>query len=114
MSVKHLLYLIARWRKKGHLEIYTLPTRQIPSQILESPTLITFTYYLSLILVVLFYPIFFFFSSIGTTLPIRSLFSIDNSSRVVWRGIIFSILMVFAEATVGVLTLIWPGRKGLV
>ncbi|KAF8810292.1 Sodium/hydrogen exchanger [Phlegmacium glaucopus] len=72
----------------------------------ESPTLIAFSHYLSPILIAFFYPVFF--SSIGTALPIDSLFSIHGSSRVVWRGIVFSIIMILAKAAVGVLMLIWP------
>jgi len=83
-----------------------IPSSSLPVTPSESPTLITFSYYLSPILITFFYPIFF--SSIGTALPIRSLFSIHGSSRVVWRGIIFSILMILAKAAVGVLILIWP------
>lgn len=51
-----------------------------------------------------------FFASIGAALPIRSLISVDGSHRVVWRGIIYSFLMVFAKAAVGGWMLIWPDQ----
>lgn len=49
-----------------------------------------------------------FFASIGAALPIRSLVSINGSYRVVWRGILYSLLMVISKAAVGLWMLIWP------
>ncbi|KAL1750904.1 Sodium/hydrogen exchanger family-domain-containing protein [Schizophyllum commune] len=49
-----------------------------------------------------------FFASVGAALPIRSLGRVEGSSAVVWKGIIFSILMVLCKAVVGVWMLIWP------
>jgi Kef-type K+ transport system membrane component KefB len=49
-----------------------------------------------------------FFASIGSALPIRSLGSVDGSSRVVWRGIVYSLLMGFAKVVVGLWMLVWP------
>ncbi|KAE9391723.1 Sodium/hydrogen exchanger, partial [Gymnopus androsaceus JB14] len=75
----------------------------------ESPTLVSsgviiytphlaFTYVLS--------PIFF--ASIGAALPIRSLGSVDGSSRVVWRGLVYALLMAIAKALTGIWLLIPP------
>ncbi|KAL1691137.1 Sodium/hydrogen exchanger family-domain-containing protein, partial [Schizophyllum commune] len=49
-----------------------------------------------------------FFASVGAALPIRSLGRVEGSSAVVWKGIIFSILMVLCKTVVGVWMLIWP------
>ncbi|KAJ6511532.1 Cation/H+ exchanger [Mycena vitilis] len=49
-----------------------------------------------------------FFASIGSALPIRSLGSVDGSSRVIWRGIVYSLLMGVAKMLVGVWMLVWP------
>ncbi|KAL1706792.1 Sodium/hydrogen exchanger family-domain-containing protein [Schizophyllum commune] len=53
-----------------------------------------------------------FFASVGAALPIRSLGRVEGSSAVVWKGIIFSILMVLCKAVVGVWMLIWPDAAG--
>ncbi|KAJ7662167.1 Cation/H+ exchanger [Mycena polygramma] len=49
-----------------------------------------------------------FFASIGSALPIRSLGSVDGSSRVIWRGIVYSLLMGIAKMVVGLWMLTWP------
>ncbi|KAF8178173.1 Cation/H+ exchanger [Mycena galopus ATCC 62051] len=49
-----------------------------------------------------------FFASIGSALPIRSLGSVEGSSRVVWRGIVYSLLMGLAKVLVGLWMLVWP------
>ncbi|KAI5824985.1 Sodium/hydrogen exchanger [Schizophyllum commune Tattone D] len=49
-----------------------------------------------------------FFASVGAALPIRSLGRVEGSSAVVWKGVVFSILMVLCKAVVGVWMLIWP------
>ncbi|TRM65089.1 Cation/H+ exchanger [Schizophyllum amplum] len=49
-----------------------------------------------------------FFASVGGALPIQSLGRVEGSSAVVWKGIVFSILMVLCKAVVGVWMLIWP------
>ncbi|KAI4526011.1 hypothetical protein K525DRAFT_289102 [Schizophyllum commune Loenen D] len=49
-----------------------------------------------------------FFASVGAALPIRSLGRVEGSSAVVWKGIVFSILMVLCKAVVGVWMLVWP------
>lgn len=49
-----------------------------------------------------------FFASIGFALPIRSLGSVNGSHRVVWRGIVYSLLMVLAKAVTGIWMLVWP------
>ncbi|KAK0236346.1 sodium-hydrogen antiporter [Armillaria nabsnona] len=69
-----------------------------------------FTVYIIPILQVLLSPLFF--ASIGAALPIRSLGSVHGSHRVVWRGIIYSLLMGVAKAAVGVWMLVWPERDG--
>lgn len=48
-----------------------------------------------------------FFASIGTALPIRSLGEVGGSHRVVWRGMVYAIVMVVAKAVVGVWVVIW-------
>ncbi|KAI5892516.1 Sodium/hydrogen exchanger [Schizophyllum commune H4-8] len=53
-----------------------------------------------------------FFASVGVALPIRSLGRVEGSSAVVWKGIVFSILMVLCKAVVGVWMLIWPDAAG--
>lgn len=69
-----------------------------------------FTVYIIPILQVLLSPLFF--ASIGAALPIRSLGSVRGSHRVVWRGIIYSLLMGVAKAAVGVWMFVWPERDG--
>jgi Kef-type K+ transport system membrane component KefB len=56
----------------------------------------------------IFSPIFF--ASIGAALPIRSLVSADGSRRVIWRGFVYSLLMILAKAVVGFWLLVWPDR----
>ncbi|KAJ7701943.1 Cation/H+ exchanger [Mycena rosella] len=51
-----------------------------------------------------------FFASIGSALPIRSLGAVDGSHRVVWRGLIYALLMGAAKALVGLWMLVWPDR----
>ncbi|KAF7342118.1 putative Na(+)/H(+) antiporter GerT [Mycena venus] len=51
-----------------------------------------------------------FFASIGSALPIRSLGSVDGSSRVIWRGLVYSLLMSLAKVLVGLWMLVWPDR----
>jgi Kef-type K+ transport system membrane component KefB len=68
-----------------------------------------FTTYLLPSLQTLLSPIFF--ASMGTALPIRSLGSVDGSHRVVWRGLVYSLFMVLAKATVGAWMLIWPDAE---
>ncbi|KAF7366376.1 putative Na(+)/H(+) antiporter GerT [Mycena sanguinolenta] len=73
-----------------------------------SPSVLAFDKHVMPILQVLFSPLFF--ASIGSALPIRSLGSVDGSSRVVWRGIVYSLLMGLAKAVVGLWLLVWPDR----
>ncbi|GLB42697.1 putative sodium/hydrogen exchanger family protein [Lyophyllum shimeji] len=49
-----------------------------------------------------------FFASIGVALPVRSMFFVDGSRRVIWRGIVYSILMIIGKAAVGLWLLVWP------
>jgi Kef-type K+ transport system membrane component KefB len=60
------------------------------------------------VLQALFSPLFF--ASIGSALPIRSLGAVDGSSGVIWRGLVYSLLMGFAKLAVGLWLLIWPDR----
>ncbi|KAL1728513.1 Sodium/hydrogen exchanger family-domain-containing protein [Schizophyllum commune] len=53
-----------------------------------------------------------FFASVGAALPIRSLGRVEGSSAVIWKGVVFSILMVLCKAVVGVWMLIWPDTAG--
>ncbi|KAF9011949.1 Cation/H+ exchanger [Cyathus striatus] len=68
-----------------------------------------FSTYLSHLLEHFFSPLFF--SSIGAALPIRSLISVNGSHRVVWRGIVYSLLMVAAKAMVGITIFVWPDSE---
>jgi Kef-type K+ transport system membrane component KefB len=52
-----------------------------------------------------------FFASIGSALPIRSLGSINGSNKVVWRGLLYSLLMVVAKLAVGIWIFFWPDRR---
>jgi len=54
----------------------------------------------------IFSPIFF--ASIGSALPIRSLGFANGSNAVVWRGILYSLLVVIAKFIVGLWVIIWP------
>ncbi|KAG6857490.1 hypothetical protein H0H87_002115 [Tephrocybe sp. NHM501043] len=49
-----------------------------------------------------------FFASIGIAIPIRSLFIVKGSRRVIWRGILYSLLMVLGKAAAGLWIFIWP------
>ncbi|TFK75736.1 hypothetical protein BDN72DRAFT_832085 [Pluteus cervinus] len=49
-----------------------------------------------------------FFASIGSALPVRSLFSVNGSHEVVWKGMIYSLLMIFAKMCTGLCFLVWP------
>ncbi|CAK5275853.1 unnamed protein product [Mycena citricolor] len=48
-----------------------------------------------------------FFASIGMALPIRALGSINGSNRVVWRGIVYSMLMGLAKFCSALWMLVW-------
>ncbi|KAJ7628727.1 Cation/H+ exchanger [Roridomyces roridus] len=75
----------------------------------QDPTpapLLAFQRHLTPILQTFFSPLFF--ASIGFALPIRSLGSVDGSSRVVWRGLVYSVLMGVAKFVVGLWMLVWP------
>lgn len=52
-----------------------------------------------------------FFASIGIAIPIRSLFLVRGSRRVIWRGIIYSLLMIVAKAVVGLWVLVWHDTR---
>ncbi|KAJ7768677.1 Cation/H+ exchanger [Mycena maculata] len=67
-----------------------------------------FDHHIAPILEVFFSPLFF--ASIGGALPVRSLGSANGSSRVVWRGIVYAMLMGLAKAVVGLWMLVWPDR----
>ncbi|KAJ7173063.1 Cation/H+ exchanger [Mycena crocata] len=73
-----------------------------------APVQLAFNHHILPILQVFFSPLFF--ASIGSALPIRSLGSVDGSSRVVWRGIVYSLLMALAKVLVGLWMLVWPDR----
>ncbi|KAJ7443939.1 Cation/H+ exchanger [Mycena galericulata] len=76
-------------------------------QDLTAPVL-AFHHHIMLMLQRFFSPLFF--ASIGSALPIRSLGSVDGSSRVVWRGIVYSVLMGVAKGVVGLWMFVWPDR----
>ena len=80
----------------------------------SNPTLLAFSRHLEPILTPLLGPIFF--ASIGAALPIGSLFTTHStergvSHRVVWRGIVYSILMILGKLVVGVWIVVWPEPK---
>ncbi|KAL0581670.1 hypothetical protein V5O48_000372 [Marasmius crinis-equi] len=70
---------------------------------------LAFTVFFQPLLQHLFSPLFFV--SIGASLPIRSLGSIDGSSRVVWRGWVYSLLMMVAKLLTGVWLFAWPDEQ---
>ncbi|KAE9404436.1 hypothetical protein BT96DRAFT_964182 [Gymnopus androsaceus JB14] len=84
----------------------------------ESPTLVltngvviytphlAFAVFIKPILQYMLSPIFF--ASIGAALPIRSLGSVGGSSRVVWRGLVYALLMAIAKALTGIWLLVPP------
>ncbi|KAJ7121038.1 Cation/H+ exchanger [Mycena epipterygia] len=79
----------------------------------ESVPILAFHQHIMPLLQAFFSPLFF--ASIGSALPIRSLGMVDGSHRVVWRGIVYSILMGFAKVLVGLWMLVWPNpaaRRG--
>ncbi|KAF8908865.1 Cation/H+ exchanger [Gymnopilus junonius] len=91
--------------------------------VLSTPTLRAFDVYLQPILVPLLEPIFF--SSIGTSIPVKSLVTTYPSSttnydgkrlpshRVVWRGMVYALLMVLGKMAVGLWFLVWPGSGSI-
>ncbi|KAK7467406.1 hypothetical protein VKT23_004461 [Stygiomarasmius scandens] len=72
---------------------------------------LAFTAYIQPILNHMLSPIFF--ASIGSALPIRSLGSVNGSFDVVWRGWIYSLLMLVAKILTGIWLVIWP-ENGLI
>ncbi|KAF4603056.1 Hsp70 ATPase ssc1 [Pleurotus pulmonarius] len=80
-----------------------------PSVVHEGLLTSTFTQYILLALQTFLSPIFF--ASIGIALPIRALGVADGSSAVVWRGVIYAILMFLAKAVVGLTILLWPAKS---
>ena len=92
--------------------VFWLPSQNLGSDSHGSSPLLTphetFTKYLLPLLQHIFSPIFF--ASIGAALPIRSLVSADGSRRVIWRGLVYSLLMILAKAVVGFWLLVWPDR----
>ena len=80
--------------------------RQLPQTFLT-----TFTTYLAPLLTSFFSPIFF--ASIGTALPTHSLGSVNGSHRVIWKGLIYALLMAAAKAVVGFWVVVWPDRTNV-
>ncbi|KAJ3880611.1 Cation/H+ exchanger [Lentinula edodes] len=76
-----------------------------PSAGIYTPHL-TFDIFVQPILRYVLSPIFF--ASIGSALPIRTLGSVDGSSRVVWRGFVYAFSMAGAKALTGFWLLIPP------
>jgi Kef-type K+ transport system membrane component KefB len=84
----------------------TFLTNIFPSTKPDTPTPeTTFHMYVEPCLRTILSPVFF--ASIGSALPIRSLGEVDGSHRVVWRGIVYAIVMVAAKAAVGGWILVW-------
>ncbi|KAF9463242.1 Cation/H+ exchanger [Collybia nuda] len=81
----------------------TLPTLRVTTSQSQVPCLHdmkdTFAVFIQPLLHHIFSPIFF--ASIGMAIPIRSLVFVDGSRRVIWRGIVYSFLMILAKTTVG-------------
>ncbi|TFK29472.1 Sodium/hydrogen exchanger [Coprinopsis marcescibilis] len=86
-----------------------------PAPIIENPILVAFTRNIEPLLNNLFSPLFF--ASIGASLPVQNLFTITttgpdglsvSSHDVVWKGIVYSVLMVIAKAGTGAWMLVWP------
>ncbi|KAJ7121046.1 Cation/H+ exchanger, partial [Mycena epipterygia] len=74
----------------------------------ESVPVLAFHQHIMPILQAFFSPLFF--ASISSVLPIRSLGMVDGSHRVVWRGIVFSLLMGLAKVPVGLWMPVWPNQ----
>ncbi|THU84928.1 hypothetical protein K435DRAFT_686624 [Dendrothele bispora CBS 962.96] len=72
---------------------------------------LAFTIYIQPILNYILSPIFF--ASIGFSLPIRSLGSVNRSSSVVWRGWVYSLLMIVAKSLTGVWLVVWQENSML-
>ncbi|KAJ7076496.1 Cation/H+ exchanger [Mycena belliarum] len=70
------------------------------------PPVRTFHRHIAPLLQILLSPLFF--ASIGSALPIRSLGTVEGSHRVIWRGIVYSLLMAISKVVVGLWMLIWP------
>ncbi len=83
---------------------------EIQVQYTPQPCLVTpisvFTSQIEPLLATLLSPLFF--ASIGAALPMSALGSVEGSHRVVWRGIVYSLLMFVAKAAVGLTILVWP------
>ncbi|KAJ7050445.1 Cation/H+ exchanger [Mycena amicta] len=93
----------------GALMAYVFaPTSLGQPTVTTLPPQLVFTNHIAPLLKHIFSPLFF--ASIGSALPIRALGSVNGSSRVVWRGILYSILMVISKALVGLWILVWPNR----
>ncbi|KAF9076552.1 Cation/H+ exchanger [Rhodocollybia butyracea] len=63
-----------------------------------------FAIFIQPVLAHVFSPIFF--ATIGAALPIRSLAKVDGSSRVVWRGFVYALLMAVAKFLTGIWLLV--------
>ncbi|KAH6916025.1 sodium-hydrogen antiporter [Coprinopsis sp. MPI-PUGE-AT-0042] len=85
------------------------------------PILATFERTIDPLLTNLLSPLFF--ASIGASLPVQHLFTIkapvDNNSPdvvtkhdVIWKGIVYSLLMIIAKVGTGVWVVFWPEGKG--
>ncbi|KAF7439887.1 Hsp70 ATPase ssc1 [Pleurotus ostreatus] len=80
-----------------------------PPVVHEGLSAMTFARYISPALQSFLSPIFF--ASIGISLPIRALGVADGSSAVIWRGIVYAILMFLAKAVVGGTIFLWPAPR---
>ncbi|KAF9030325.1 hypothetical protein BDZ89DRAFT_949728 [Hymenopellis radicata] len=93
-----------------HVQDIDATKSEIQIQYTPQPRIVTpisvFTSQMEPLLATLLSPLFF--ASIGAALPMSSLGSVEGSHRVVWRGIIYSLLMFVAKAAVGLTILVWP------
>ncbi|KDR82775.1 hypothetical protein GALMADRAFT_58453 [Galerina marginata CBS 339.88] len=103
----------------------TPPTPEYTVSESLNPSMDAFTTYLQPILTPFLGPIFF--ASIGSALPVGALFTTYPNStlngadvnrgpashRVVWRGVVYALLMILAKMAVGLWILVWPepGRR---
>ncbi|KAF8911337.1 hypothetical protein CPB85DRAFT_1375888 [Mucidula mucida] len=94
----------------SHFQDTDTAKSEIQVQYTPQPCLVTpisvFTSQIEPLLATFLSPLFF--ASIGAALPMSALGSIEGSHRVVWRGIVYSLLMFVAKAAVGLTILVWP------
>ncbi|WVR05474.1 hypothetical protein IAU60_002490 [Kwoniella sp. DSM 27419] len=87
----------------SHEPLSPIPATQAPARIIDETTLrAAFERYLGPLLSYLLLPIFF--GSIGYSIPFVPLWK----GRVIWRGIIYALLMILGKVFCGAWLLVWP------